>query len=124
MKSEFRTSLSGTWIDDENYRLDKDLIYYSELLKREIFVPAGFVTDFSSVPRVPLVYWFWGGRCHHESVIHDFLYRTLPHICTRKEADMVFAEAMGARDKKDYIKNPMYLGVRLGGWASWRKDVK
>jgi len=57
-----------------------------------ITVPAGFVTDFASSP--PPV-WFiippWG-RYGKAAVIHDYLYQTKRR--TRKEADLIFREAM------------------------------
>lgn len=124
MNSQFKTHLEGVYLDDGHYVLSEELVYFSELLNKEIIVPKGFKTDFASVPRVPIAYWLFGGRAHHESVIHDYLYRTIPHICSRKQADQVFKEAMIIRKKGIFVRNSMWLGVRLGGWSSWRKDVK
>lgn len=107
--------------------LDRPLLYYSSYLKKigkqpQVAVPKDFETDFASVPRVPIAYWFWGGRCHRESVIHDFLYRIdcVPEV-SRAEADKVFLEAMEVRQKPWGVRWPMYLGVRLGGGSSYRK---
>ena len=43
------------------------LAYWSPLVGR-IQVPAGFQTDFASVPRLPIAYWLYGARAHREGV--------------------------------------------------------
>lgn len=123
MKSKFKTTLSGTWLDDDkSYRLDSDLIYYSELLDYEVIMPKGSITDFASVPRVPIIYWFFGGRAHHESAIHDYLYST--GKVNKVLADKVFLEAMECRKKNRFIRYPMYWGVRIGGSKAWKDHRK
>ena len=120
MSAGFLTKLSGDWIDDKRFILTSDLIYDSDVLNQRLVVPCGFETDFASVPRVPFVYTLFGDRAHHESVVHDYLYHILPHICTRKQADEVFLEAMKARGKSWFIRRAMYAGVRIGGRRSWK----
>lgn len=116
--SRFVTPLDGRWLDDERFMLLADLIYDSDLLARTVFVPRGFVTDFASVPRVPIVYTMFGNRAHHESVIHDFLYQT--NQVPRGTADKVFLEAMAARGKSKFIQRAMYWGVVMGGGSSYK----
>ena len=117
MKSEFLTSLDVRDTPDEKWQLISALRYASALLDRVIEVPAGFITDLASVPRVPVVYSLWGDRSHHESVIHDFAYRT--HFCSKAQADKMFLEAMAIRGKSWWIRWPMYMAVKLGGRKSW-----
>jgi hypothetical protein len=103
------------------YVLEESLIYQSDLAGR-VEVPTGFETDLASVPRLPLVYWAFGGRAHREAVIHDCLYLidSNPGVdCSI--ANKVFLEAMKARGKPFYVYYPMYLGVKLGGFASYHK---
>ena len=45
--------------------------------RRLITLPRGFVTDYDSVPRLPLAYWLLGGKRHKAAVVHDFLYSNL-----------------------------------------------
>lgn len=120
MKPEFVTHLIGAWLDDKEFMLTEDLVYKSEILDTMLTVPKGFKTDFASVPRLPLIYSTFGDRAHHESVIHDYLYRTLPHVCDRRMADCVFLEAMECRGKGKFMRTSMYLGVRMGGASSWQ----
>lgn len=97
--------------------------FYSAHLGREIWIPAGFVTDFASVPRFPLAYWLFGGLADREAVIHDFLYgKNMPEI-TRKQADEIFSEAMhaNAEEVSDWKRRCMWFGVRMFGWNRWGK---
>ena len=120
--SEFLTKLNGSWLDDVRFMLLDDLNYQSDLLHITITAPKGFVTDFASVPRVPIVYELFGDRAHHESVIHDFLYQThgIRIDVPRDMADKVFREAMIVRGKSKFVYTGMYWGVRLGGASSYK----
>jgi hypothetical protein len=105
------------------WRLDADLIYHSDIIGR-VVVPAGYRTDFASVPRLPVVYWWTGGRAVLPSIIHDHCYDCRTDEMSRRTADRVFLEAMKAkRDPKRAVTRwAMYQGVRLGGWRAWRRD--
>lgn len=122
MKSQFLTSLDCRWLDDEHCEVLQELVYDSAILNLQIRVPAGFVTDFASVPKLPIIYAAFGNRAHHESVIHDWLFYTA--ITTRKISDKVFLEAMIVRGKSAWIRNGMYWGVRLGSWKAWNDHRK
>ena len=102
--------------------LTKRLIYRSPLLDRWILIPAGFETDLSSVPRIPFVFWFWGGRAHREGVLHDYLFRKdSDPVVSFSMANRVFLEAMKSRGKPMYVRYPMYSGVVVGGYWSYHK---
>ncbi len=129
--SAFLTTLDGEWIDDVRFVLNHSLVYQSDIFKKyqlespKIFkkfdgiveCPAGFVTDFASVPRLPLIYSLFGDRAHHESVPHDFGYQT--HFVPKSIMDSIFLEAMTVRGKPWYIRYPMYAGVVIGGESSY-----
>lgn len=135
MESKFITALDTRDIDDENFFLLSDLIYQSKILNGTIIVPKGFKSDGSSTPRVPIIYTLYGGRAHHEGVVHDYFYRCPGHtvsICDEKYnrkydkiiekpmADKIFYEAMTARNKPFHVKWGMYSGVKIGGFSSWK----
>jgi hypothetical protein len=111
--SEFLNELNVKVIDDGNYMLLSSLKYRSDIYKGVINVPRYFKTDFASVPRVPIIYYFFGNLAHHEAVIHDFLYRT--QLTSRLTADRIFLEAMKVRGKPFLRRWCMFLGVRIGG---------
>jgi len=88
------------------WQLREDLIYQSELVGL-VIVPAGYETDFASVPRAPLVYWLFGDTAQASAVVHDFLcgeWYPTRRITWRAAAD-VFYEAM------------VHEGVP--GWRRW-----
>lgn len=97
----------------ENWRLLADLAYHSDSLDCLVLVPAGFVTDFASVPRLPLAYLLFGNVAREAAVVHDYLYHT--GACSRALADKVFAEASEACGVAAWRRGPMWLGVRLFG---------
>lgn len=70
---KFLTKLQDEELDNGKHRLLTPLIYWSSTVGL-VIVPTGFVTDFASVPRIPFVYWLFGGLGDREAVVHDFLY--------------------------------------------------
>jgi hypothetical protein len=127
----------------------EDFVYHLGTADGREFVevPAGFITDFASIPRG-----LWNvlpptGKYGKAAVIHDFLYQyrvisveqepcivpcTVPNcptcqplrLCNRGEADRIFKEAMGVLGCSWFTRNIVYAGVRAGGWAAWRKHRK
>jgi hypothetical protein len=108
--------------DDHTWTLLSDLVYQSDLLDCTVTIPKGFITDLASVPRVPFIWESWGNRAHYEAVVHDYLYclGAVPDV-TYRQANRVFLEAMEVRGKSIWIRWPMFWGVCLGGWTSWKK---
>lgn len=103
----------GTW------RLMAPLAYVSDVAKQIITVPRGFLTDFASVPRLPLVFWLTGDCAHEAAVIHDWLYAT--QVLPRALADQVLREAMLVSGVPAWRCWGMYFAVRLFG-ASFFKS--
>lgn len=91
---------------------------YDSAQNGSIEVPAGFITDFASTPRVPLAYWLTGGTAVAPAIIHDWLYQT--HHVTRRRADAIFYEAMRSEQMPRWRSGVMWLAVRLGGWWAYR----
>lgn len=121
-QSRFITELDICLGDNDLWRVDKPLIYFSASLNSLIIVQEGFLTDLASVPRLPFVYDMWGDRAHREAVLHDYLYCSdcFPDA-TRAQADGVFLEAMNVRKVPVHIRYPMYWAVRAAGWCRWHK---
>jgi hypothetical protein len=110
------------------WQLLAPVVYFSDLLDADIYVPSGFVTDFSSVPRwIPVAYAVTGNTGHGAAVVHDYLYQTHrlpahapPRIIdvSRFLADEVFYEAGLAWGEPAWRMRLMYAGLRVGGgWA-------
>jgi len=94
--------------------LDEPLHFEGQI---SVTVPAGFVTDFASVPRIPLAYLLTGDTVHAAAVVHDYLYQT--HLCSRAEADEIFYEAMAATDVPAWRRWLMYRAVRMFGGGAY-----
>lgn len=92
----------------ERWRLITPLVY-SRSNGEIIIVPAGFISDGASVPRVPVAYLFFGGYARKAGILHDYLLTQ----GTRAEADKVFEEALSATPQvKGWRASLMALAVR------------
>lgn len=90
-----------------------------------IAVPAGFTTDFASVPRfLWSIFPPWDPEYGKAAIIHDWLltkgcifYPSAGRISTRRpdraEADRIFLEAMRVLGCHRWKRYTMYAGVRL-----------
>lgn len=81
-------------------------------------VPAGFVTDFASVPQ--FLWWIippWGPYCG-AALVHDYLYSK--QLYSRRIADAVFLELMKDAGVPWWKRTVMWLGVRLGGGRRYK----
>lgn len=104
------------------YKLLAPLVYQSDLLGKTLAIPFGFVTDYASVPRLPLMFMVAGDTAHEAAVVHDWLYTV--HAIDGREidrdlADAVFREAVEAVEGSRILASVMWAGVRLGGGSSW-----
>lgn len=100
-----------------------------------ITIPAGYVTDFSSVPRVLWPFIPPHGRAMAASVLHDYFYthRPLQPLLSvgpearvsieRYIADKIFEENLvTAIGMKKWQAKVMYWAVRLFGYSRFKKQ--
>ncbi|MBL8444792.1 MAG: DUF1353 domain-containing protein [Zoogloeaceae bacterium] len=107
-------------IGSRDWVLMAPLVYHTT--RGAIEVPAGFITDLASIPRV-----FWplvpvNGRHRAAAILHDFLYVTQPG--TRAEADALFLEAMHVSGVRWSQRKVMHAAVRLGGGLAWAANLR
>lgn len=121
MTGTFKTPLDVKLIDEENnlWELQCPLVYESAVAGRVFAVPTEFVTNFASVPRLPLVFMLAGDKARCAAALHDYLYATA--IVSRELADKIFLEAMEATGISSWRRYPMYLAVRQFGWLFYGK---
>jgi hypothetical protein len=62
MEMPFEGAFVTQIIDDKWAMLKEPVIFKSPLFDDEFTSEIGFITDFASVPRVPVLYMFLGGR--------------------------------------------------------------
>ena len=103
----------GTW------QLLAPLVYESDVAGVTITVPAGFVTDFASVLRIPIVFDWLGDRGNLAATVHDYLYTQLPDgthpVASRELADAVLKEALLVQGVGLLEAEALYAGVRVCG---------
>jgi hypothetical protein len=92
-----------------------------------VTVPAGFDTDYASIPRALWSIYPPDGEYTEAAVVHDFLYwqhavstAELRKV-TREEADDVFLEALALLGVPLARRRLMYRAVRVGGAGPWAK---
>ena len=123
MTPGFLTPLDARKIAPQTWRLLAPLRYASAIAGAVIEVPAGFVTDFDSIPRwLPLTYAFLANRIQEEAAVHDFLYRRESLVSvSRKIADDVLYEAMETQGEPWLARTLIWAGVRAGGWTAYHQ---
>src|SRR5574341_588860 len=100
--------------------LQQDLVYRLAGTSDSVVVPAGFVTDFASIPR-----WFQAAIPVHDphlgpSIVHDYLYWA--QVCRRAAADSLFLLAMIQQGVEKGERNSMYQTLKSGGEGAWREN--
>lgn len=110
-------------VDGSRWEVVEPLVYDSDLLGLTVIVPAGFITDFYSIPRwLPLAYALLSGERKGPALVHDFGYQT--HMWGRATTDSLLLEAMRASSVPSWKAWPIYLGVRAGGFVAWQDHAR
>ena len=94
-----------------------------------VSVPAGFVTDFASIPRPLWSIWPPDGDYGKAAVCHDYLYLrrvvlildSPSRLVTRVEADQIFLAGMQVLSIGWFTRNTLYRGVRVTGRRTWNR---
>lgn len=123
--SSFTTPIRVEALEDGyNWKLLEEVVYDIGALggSDSIVVPAGFVTDMGSVPRL-----FWSivdpwGPPSKAFLVHDWLYRTQDR--SRLVSDAILLEGMEVLKVNRFKRWLIYKGVRAGGWVTWNKRAK
>lgn len=89
-----------------------------------IEVPAGFVCDGASIPKV-----FWSiigspmtGKYVQAAILHDFLYYI--QTFSREHSDKIFLNAMKILGVSRLKRKIIYWAVRIGGKWAWNNHQK
>lgn len=111
------------------FELDRD--FSATVNGTPLVIPAGFITDFASVPRLfQNVVENDDPDILKPSVIHDFLYSrhglawlgVAPF--TRAQCDAILRAGMAARGAPAWRQWAVWSAVRIGGWAPWDGYLK
>lgn len=85
----------------------------------DVEVPAGFRTDFASVPWLFRRLFPQVGRYSRAALFHDAVYRG--QLASRTQADALFLAIMRHDNVPAWQRWPLYLAVRFFGWIPWRE---
>lgn len=105
--------------DGRNFRLHRTVVYsYGD---DSWTVPAGFVTDLTSVPW--FARWLVGrwGKYGWAAVLHDAAYRGMFPGMTREQADYLFLVFMRVCNTPAWQQVALYGAVRVFGWLFWQR---
>ena len=105
-----------------NWILQEDMIYEVGNTGVNVVIPAGFVTDYASIPQA---LWSFGltpnGQYSRAAIVHDFLYWS--QGCSRSQSDRLLLIAMKESDVRAFDETLVYEGVRVGGQSAWDDDA-
>ena len=150
--SSFTEELEVTPLSNsKDWKLLKPFDYHVGSLESDqvVTVPAGFVTDFASIPGLLIAILgllgiaaghYWGiiwllllgilavlaaaslprwGKYGKAAIIHDWLYHTKQ--LSRRMSDLIFLEGMEILSVGYIERTAMYRAVRWVGWLAWRR---
>ncbi|EFO7853397.1 DUF1353 domain-containing protein [Salmonella enterica] len=121
--SRFTTPAILEMLGHYNWRVHEPFAFYlSDDNSDVISVPAGFVTDLATIPRI-----FWtllppDGKYAKAAIIHDYLYANA--LRTKQEADLIFLDGMVVLGVPKWKRVIMYWSVRLFGRGMYEKERK
>lgn len=121
--SKFTTPAILEMLGHYNWRVYEPFAFYlSDDNSDVISVPAGFITDLASVPRI-----FWtllppDGKYAKAAIIHDYLYDNA--LRTKYEADRIFLDGMKVLGVPRWKRTIMYLAVRLFGRGNYTDKLQ
>jgi len=118
MRVEFLTTLDVRKLEGRDWLLLAPFVVAVD--GEAIKVPAGYVTDFASVPRWPLAFMLTGGLGEKSATVHDWLYEIK---AGRDYADNVLRALLIAEGEPEWRARAMYAGVRVGGEARYGERV-
>ncbi|MHC4061042.1 MAG: DUF1353 domain-containing protein [Planctomycetota bacterium] len=107
-----------TWVSRKAFSYDVGEEGSGETIK----VPAGFITDFASVPRLFWAFFPTWGKYGNAAVIHDYLYWEQSY--PRERADEIFLEGMLVLGVEKGRAKLLYNAVKHFGKRAWARNKK
>ncbi len=105
-------------MDDGRRRLLRDLNL--EIEGDPITIPAGTITDFSSIPWFGRILVRWS-KVDIAGVVHDWYYQTGASSRARADAIWRLVSMAGTHHANAFQAWVGWFALRVGGWISWRR---
>jgi hypothetical protein len=121
--AQFLSKVELEMLGSYKFKLLNPIVYadskYTPTSTTQIVVPAGFVTDLATIPRL-----FWSimppdGEYAKAAIIHDFLYTN--NTFERYRCDQILEEAMEITGVDLWKRKVIYAAVRLFGASAYKK---
>ena len=106
---------------DNYWVLHSPLTYVVGTSGDSMVIPAGFVTDFASIPKRAQGVFSPTGPYSAPAVLHDWLYWT--RKCSREEADGLFARAMQETETPNETIVAFFVILDGKGGAAWDSNA-
>lgn len=100
-------------INDTWAMLKEPVIFDSDWFGDTFETPAGFVTDFASIPRIPILYDWLGGRGKRAATNHDDGYARQEE--PKRRVDLRFFEGL----LDTFVHDALKEYSKSSGWRSW-----
>lgn len=111
--------------DAKNWVLQSPMVYRVANTQDSVVVPAGFVTDFASIPEELQSFASAMGPWTVGGVIHDYLYwEQGPQGCTRDEADGIFRLVMLENKASNFEAKAMHFALKMAGAKAFSGNAK
>lgn len=85
-------------------------------------VPAGFYTDFASIPRVMRLFAVSDSLTSAPATLHDYHYRVI--LRGRRWADSLFYQGLRDNGVHWFFAWSYWFAVRVFGWYSYRRSFR
>lgn len=127
--SHFPLPLAGVFEDDgRRFTLSQPFVYRDSEKDLVVEVPAGFRTDWNSVPGA-LWSWFAPWEYAEAGLIHDALYknpsgfqsRSLRPPLTRAQCDDIHRRILDLKGCRWTKRQAIWLALRAGGGVAWNR---
>ncbi len=108
------------WLAEKSIKVKLYLDFVVRVDDEIIVIPKGYVSDWSSLPRI--LWWRWPpnySEARHAAVVHDYLYSHLHWHYTKEFADAVLKALMLYDGAPAFTAKTFHLGVRVGGKGGW-----
>lgn len=113
---------SIAFADGLDHMLLRPLVYRVGNSYSSITVPAGFVTDLASIPRIAWTILPPMSSYTSATVVHDWLYWT--QDCTRKQADNLLLIGMAESEVNSIARGAIFAAVRARGGKAWANNKR
>ena len=129
MSINFPDPIDGKFSEDgSKFTLDSDFEYIDEEKDLYVLIPAGFQTDFNSVPR-PLWGYFPPWQYLEAGLVHDWLYKAPERFTSksfkpplsRQQVDDIHRRILDLKGCRWTKRQIIYAALRAGAWVAWNR---